>query len=332
MGLGRFVFLSHSEVESGGRQRLSILADAFESVIGAIYLDQGFEVTRTFIHKHLLAESDAIVADKRHTNYKSHLQEYVQSTYRTHPVYRIRSEYGPDHSKHFMVEVMVGRRLLGSGRGQNKKEAEQAAARDALEKVQSGRSPRPGDEEFREPRRSRRSERSREPEDSGEPGEAPSPGRPADEAPRRERSGRATRERGEPDASETAEDRSSTGVGTTRGRRRRRRGGAEASPGEDVAADAREPGHDDDADVPGDERSGPPAIEQRSRRSRGGSIPAEPDPTAEAPESAGRVPAPPAQAADAPEVEEDSRIDEIEQALASFGRRGAKYGRRGRRR
>lgn len=135
MGLGRFVLMSHSEVESGGRQRLSILADAFESVLGAVYLDQGFETARRFIHDHLLADADAIVADKRHTNYKSHLQEYVQSTYRTHPVYRIRSEYGPDHSKHFLVEVMVGRRMLGEGRGHNKKEAEQAAARDAIERV-----------------------------------------------------------------------------------------------------------------------------------------------------------------------------------------------------
>src|SRR5438094_3111413 len=141
IGLGRFVLMSHSEVESGGRQRLSILADAFESVLGAIYLDQGFEAARTFIHKHLLAESDAITSDKRHTNYKSHLQEYVQNAFRTHPVYRIRSEYGPDHSKHFMVEVMVGRRTLGEGRGHNKKEAEQAAARDALEKVESVRRP-----------------------------------------------------------------------------------------------------------------------------------------------------------------------------------------------
>jgi ribonuclease-3 len=86
--------MSHSEVESGGRQRLSILADAFESVIGAIYLDQGFESARTFIHKHLLEDSDAISADKRHTNYKSHLQEYVQNSFRTHPVYRIRPSEG----------------------------------------------------------------------------------------------------------------------------------------------------------------------------------------------------------------------------------------------
>lgn len=140
MGLGRFVLMSHSEVESGGRQRLSILADAFESVLGAIYLDQGFEAARTFIHRWLLKDMGAIVADKRHTNFKSHLQEYVQSTYRTHPIYRIRSEYGPDHSKLFNVEVVVGKRVLGGGKGRNKKEAEQAAARDALDNVGGKRS------------------------------------------------------------------------------------------------------------------------------------------------------------------------------------------------
>src|SRR5262245_25110823 len=138
MGLGRFVLLSHSEVESGGRQRLSILADAFEAVVGAVYLDQGFEAARAFIERWLLRDTRAIVADKRHTNYKSHLQEYVQSTFRTHPVYRIRSEVGPDHSKQFMVEVIVGKRTLGEGKGRNKKEAEQAAARNAPKRVDRG--------------------------------------------------------------------------------------------------------------------------------------------------------------------------------------------------
>ena len=135
MGLGRFVLLSHSEVESGGRQRLSILADAFEAVIGAIYLDQGIEAARHFIQTWLLNEASDIAADKRHTNYKSLLQEYVQSAFHTHPVYRIRHEAGPDHLKQFTVEVMVGSRTLGDGRGRNKKEAEQSAARDALERV-----------------------------------------------------------------------------------------------------------------------------------------------------------------------------------------------------
>lgn len=135
LGLGRFVLMSHSEVESGGRQRLSILADAFEAVIGAIYLDQGFEAARTFIHRSLLKDTREIASDKQHANYKSYLQEYVQSTFHTHPVYRIRHEMGPDHSKQFVVDVMVGKRPLGTGKGRNKKEAEQAAARDALEQV-----------------------------------------------------------------------------------------------------------------------------------------------------------------------------------------------------
>ena len=185
MGLGRFVLMSHSEVESGGRQRLSILADAFEAVIGAIYLDQGFEPAREFIHKWLLRESGAIVADKRHTNYKSHLQEYVQSTWRTHPVYRIRSEMGPDHSKHFLVEVLVGKRSLGEGRGRNKKEAEQAAARTALERagVMSGEDEIPV-AETREPElevESRRPER-------GERGERGDRGDRGERGDRRERS------------------------------------------------------------------------------------------------------------------------------------------------
>ena len=196
MGLGRFVFMSHSEVESGGRQRLSILADGFESVVAAIYLDQGFETAREFIHRWLLNDATEIAADKRHTNYKSHLQEYVQSTFRTHPVYRIRSEMGPDHSKQFMVEVMVGRRLMGSGKGRNKKEAEQAAARDALERanhtivsdIPADETPRVqararttavghDDEEGEgrlRPRRARRAERSRRPgeDDLAETGSA----------------------------------------------------------------------------------------------------------------------------------------------------------------
>jgi ribonuclease-3 len=219
MGLGRFVFMSHSEVESGGRQRLSILADAFEAVVGAIYLDQGFEAARDFIEHWLLRESRVIVADKRHTNYKSHLQEYVQSAFRTHPVYRIRSELGPDHSKQFMVEVIVGRRVLGSGKGRNKKEAEQAAARHALEQVgdRSGdrgteREPRRSDREsvggargaLREPRRE-----DREPEAATvrtEPApDATDPGAPVDGARRRRgRRGGRGRRREEPGTSDAA--------------------------------------------------------------------------------------------------------------------------------
>jgi len=182
MGLGRFVLLSHSEVESGGRQRLSILADAFEAVIGAIYIDQGLEAARQFIQTWLLNEAGEIAADKRHTNYKSLLQEYVQSTFHTHPVYRIRQEHGPDHLKQFTVEVMVGSRTLGDGRGRNKKEAEQSAARNALERVAAEVARR--DEGRRRAR-------------GGGPAGAGREGRERGERPERERGEREGRERGE---------------------------------------------------------------------------------------------------------------------------------------
>ena len=218
IGLGRFVLMSHSEVESGGRQRLSILADAFESVIGAVYLDQGFEPARAFIHRHLLVESDAITSDKRHTNYKSHLQEYVQNSFRTHPVYRIRSEYGPDHSKHFMVEVMVGRRTLGEGRGHNKKEAEQAAARDALEKVE----------------RLRRRVREDEDRAAEEPPAAATGGRQGRERSIREEPAASARgaQPASPDELEDDDDaREASDRGSGRRRRRGRRGGRGGGPG-----------------------------------------------------------------------------------------------------
>ncbi len=291
MGLGRFVLMSHSEVESGGRQRLSILADAFESVIGAIYLDQGFEAARAFIHKHLLAESDAITSDKRHTNYKSHLQEYVQNAFRTHPVYRIRSEYGPDHSKHFMVEVMVGKRTLGEGRGHNKKEAEQAAARDALEKVERVRRPVREEEEelvdgpddelvddrgrFREPPRGR-----------GPREEAPPPGRsrapiapPAAEPESRVR--------------DEAEDEDDEAPSSRRRRRSRRGGRARHAGGRDidVPRPARAP-LDDAPEVQEDEEAYTPAVRSEPREVTGGFERADDDlesPRAEAmPTPAGR--------------------------------------------
>lgn len=268
MGLGRFVLMSHSEVESGGRQRLSILADAFESVLGAIYLDQGFEAARAFIHQHLLSESDAITSDKRHTNYKSHLQEYVQNAFRTHPVYRIRSEYGPDHSKHFMVEVMVGRRTLGEGRGHNKKEAEQAAARDALEKVEKVRrsAREEGDAEVdvavveetreREPRRGRGG-RDRDDERGGR-------GRDRDrdrERPRDEEAERpAPVSRPEPvravpaeaveDTDDERDDARDEGEESANGRRRRRRrGGRRRGGARDAEGSERTPHSSDDEPV-----------------------------------------------------------------------------------
>jgi ribonuclease III len=135
MGLGEFILLSESERDSGGRERASILADGFEAVVGAIYLDRGIAIARHFIHEQLLHTASAILEDKAHLNFKSLLQEHVQARHKTHPRYRVVTELGPDHMKLFTVEVSVRGNLLGRGQGRNKKEAEQSAAGDALQRI-----------------------------------------------------------------------------------------------------------------------------------------------------------------------------------------------------
>ncbi len=100
--------------------------------MGAIYIDRGLDEARRFIREQLLRKATAILEDRAHLNYKSLLQEYVQSKHKTHPRYRVVTEIGPDHMKLFTVEVSVRGILLGKGQGHNKKEAEQSAAGDAL--------------------------------------------------------------------------------------------------------------------------------------------------------------------------------------------------------
>ncbi|MEZ4653622.1 MAG: ribonuclease III [Candidatus Eisenbacteria bacterium] len=95
MGLGRFILLSEAERSAGGQSRASILADAFEAVIGAVYLDRGLPMAREFIRKTLLSHTDKFLNDLG-MNWKSQLQELVQAKYRTHPRYRVVTEFGPD--------------------------------------------------------------------------------------------------------------------------------------------------------------------------------------------------------------------------------------------
>ncbi len=133
IGVGEYLLLSGEESEMGGRDRESILADSFEGIIGAIYLDQGYRAASTFIRKFLLAQINDFLKDEEHTNYKSLLQEHVQSKRLSHPVYRVHGEEGPEHEKEFLVDVVVRNEVWGTGRGKSKKDAEQAAARAALE-------------------------------------------------------------------------------------------------------------------------------------------------------------------------------------------------------
>lgn len=133
IGIGEFMLLSHGEMRTGGNQRPSILADMFESVIAAIYLDSGsLETAREFILKYI-APAAGTVSSKPFKDYKTTLQEIVQQNPEEQVKYVVVSESGPDHNKHFVVEVHLNSNVIGKGGGKSKKEAEQQAARVALE-------------------------------------------------------------------------------------------------------------------------------------------------------------------------------------------------------
>ena len=135
LSLGTYIRLSDNERSSGGAGRASILADAFEAVIGALYLDRGLPATRKFVESHLLDGMDKILAIDEYRNYKSIMQEHAQRKLGSRPRYRVVSAKGPEHERTFYVEVRLGGRALGRGEGRNKKEAEQMAARHALAKL-----------------------------------------------------------------------------------------------------------------------------------------------------------------------------------------------------
>ena len=136
LGLNDYLKLGHGEEESGGKNRKAIVADIFESFLGAMYLDLGFEEVKKFIYKHIIP----LIEDKTidfFDDYKSVLQELVQTDKKSLE-YVIINEEGPAHDKTFTVEVRIDDIVYGKGIAHSKKEAEQIAARDALEKAQNG--------------------------------------------------------------------------------------------------------------------------------------------------------------------------------------------------
>jgi ribonuclease-3 len=126
--LGKFILLSPNEERTGGRERASILEDAFEALIGAIYLDGGHAAAVEFVETHLLENWREIVQQKEFVNYKSLILEHVQARQWSAPVYALREESGPDHLKRFVVEVLINGVVHGRGEGRSKKAAEQQAA------------------------------------------------------------------------------------------------------------------------------------------------------------------------------------------------------------
>lgn len=133
--LGSFLLLSKGEEMSGGRENISLLADTFEALVGAIFIDQGFEKAKNFVETHLLSKMDNIVELEEVADYKSKLQEKIQEERKLSPTYKVTRSAGPDHDKVFYVDVLAQDQILGSGSGKSKQEAEQTAAKDALEKL-----------------------------------------------------------------------------------------------------------------------------------------------------------------------------------------------------
>lgn len=133
--LGEFLQLGHGEALSGGRERPSILADAFEAVLGAIYIDQGMEVARSYLLGLMTAEIDYICTNGIQGDYKTQLQEYLQKDGDVDLVYRVVSTSGPEHNKRFNTEVLLSGHAIGAGHGRTKKDAEQEAAKDAMERL-----------------------------------------------------------------------------------------------------------------------------------------------------------------------------------------------------
>lgn len=133
LGLGEHLRLGKGEEAGGGRQRVSIIADVVEAVIAAIYLDGGLLAAKRFIYEHVLVDARARI--KLNADYKTMLQELVQQKKNQVLSYELLGESGPDHDKQFSVRVLLNGQPVGTGSGTSKKRAEQAAARQAVEKL-----------------------------------------------------------------------------------------------------------------------------------------------------------------------------------------------------
>lgn len=140
LGMEEYLLMSKGEAkDKGTKARQIILANAFEALVGAIYLDRGYEVTDTFLKTHLLGKTDEIVNKELWRDAKSFFQEEAQEHVGVTPAYRVISEEGPDHDKEFTVGVYINEDLIGTGTGKSKQDAEQNAAADGLQKKAWGK-------------------------------------------------------------------------------------------------------------------------------------------------------------------------------------------------
>lgn len=140
LDLGLYLYLSKGEETGGGRNNTNILADCFEALIACIFIDKGFDIAYAFIKKFLFTTRlDEIVQNKWYLSPKSRLQEIIQAEHKILPEYKITKEEGPEHKKTFSVAVYLNEKIIGKGEGTSKKNAEETAAKNALEKIDKKR-------------------------------------------------------------------------------------------------------------------------------------------------------------------------------------------------
>ncbi len=135
--LGQYLFLGKGEAASGGRSRVLTLASAYEAVLGALFLEQGLEGAREWLLPQMERELAEILAENRHRDYKSLLQEMAQRLYHLAPAYTVTEESGPEHERIFQIEARLGERVIGRGNGTTKQYAQQNAARNALTNLEA---------------------------------------------------------------------------------------------------------------------------------------------------------------------------------------------------
>jgi len=133
IGVEKYLMMSRGEAKDKGRARQYLLANAMEAIIGAIYLDQGYDAAQKFVLKNVVVELKDILENKLYLDPKSYFQEKAQETNKVTPSYRVIKEWGPDHDKHFIVGVYLASELVAEGEGNSKQEAQREAARLGLE-------------------------------------------------------------------------------------------------------------------------------------------------------------------------------------------------------
>ncbi|PIR21066.1 MAG: ribonuclease III [Deltaproteobacteria bacterium CG11_big_fil_rev_8_21_14_0_20_47_16] len=137
LDLGQFLYLGKGEDQTGGRDKPSLLADAFEAILGAMYLDRGWEKAFAMVTRYYKPVLEAVSAGDYIKDFKTQLQEEAQSRFHAIPKYRLVKETGPDHQKVFEINLYIGEELYGVGTGMSKKAAEQEAAKEALTKLKN---------------------------------------------------------------------------------------------------------------------------------------------------------------------------------------------------